>query len=70
MSDRKKLHARIGPRAGRRTRKAYLDTDTKQRQRQECPYCGGKAKKQSAGVFLCEKCGAKFTAGAYTVKAK
>jgi len=70
MAEKKKLHARVGPRAGRKTRKEYLDIDTKQRKKQECPYCGGSAKRKSTGVFECKKCGAKFTAGAYTVERK
>jgi large subunit ribosomal protein L37Ae len=67
MTDDKKLNGRFGPRYGRKVRSNYLAIDVKQRQRQECPYCSGKATRQASGVFECSKCNVKFTADAYTV---
>lgn len=65
---KKKLHGKFGAKYGRKNRARYLEIDVKQRQKQDCPYCSGPSKRAGSGVFLCKKCGAKFTANAYTVQ--
>ncbi len=39
--------------------------EKKQRIRQDCPFCGGHAKRTSKGVWVCSKCDKKFAGGTY-----
>ncbi len=39
--------------------------EQKQRVRQNCPFCNGKAKRKSKGVWECNKCGKIFTGGTF-----
>jgi len=39
--------------------------ELKQRVRQECPFCKGKASRKSNGVWECKKCSKKFAGGTY-----
>jgi ribosomal protein L37AE/L43A len=64
MSD-SKLGGKV-PRSGRKIRSMVADVERKQRATQECPKCSRAAKRVSAGVYDCPKCG-KFTGGAYYV---
>ena len=61
--------ARFGARYGKRLKTKVLTIEKVQRKRQECPYCHRKAvKRLSAGIWLCNKCNAKFTGGAYKLE--
>ncbi len=44
--------------------------EKKQRVRQECPYCKGKALRLSNGIWKCNKCSKKFTGGTYYLKSE
>lgn len=39
--------------------------EKKQRVKQDCPFCGKLAKRVEKGVWVCSKCGKKFTGGTY-----
>jgi len=39
--------------------------EKKQRIRQNCPFCNGKARRAEKGIWNCDKCGKKFTGGTY-----
>lgn len=39
-----------------------------QRKKQKCKFCNGTAKRQSKGIWKCNKCNKKFAAGTYSVK--
>jgi large subunit ribosomal protein L37Ae len=63
---RKKIGAagRFGAGYGR-PKERLNAVEKKQRIRQNCPFCKGKAKRQSAGIWLCSKCKKNFTGGAF-----
>ncbi len=59
--------AKFGPRYGMRTRRKWLEVDKRQRALHECPVCNRKSVKRIAsGIWMCNKCSAKFTGGAYS----
>jgi len=58
---------RFGARYGRRIRNKVKKVEEKQKQKQKCPNCGLiRAKRVSLGIYLCNKCGSKFSGRAYT----
>lgn len=62
---------RFGTRYGRTPKHKLAAIEKQQKQPQVCPYCKKpKAKRQAMGIYLCGKCGSKFTGGAYTAKAQ
>lgn len=59
---------RFGPRYGRTVKERLGAIEQEQRKKHRCPYCTyERVKQQTVGVFLCGKCGTKFTSKAYTV---
>jgi len=57
----------LGPRYGSTVRKRYIKVMTEMRKPHRCPSCGlPRVKRESVGVWVCRKCGFKFTGGAYT----
>jgi len=63
-----KASGKFGARAGSKVRERYRDQEQKQRKRQACPYCKkGTAKRLSKGIWLCGKCGKKFTSGTFYI---
>ena len=53
---------RFGVRYGRSVRAKVAEVEKRQRQKQKCPYCSKlTAKRLAVGIFLCRKCGSKFT---------
>lgn len=57
---------RFGARYGIRVRKRIAEIEKKQRKKQCCPYCKHLGTKRLAkGLWLCNKCKRKFSAGAY-----
>jgi len=68
MAETKKVKStgRFGTRYGVGIRKRILKVEAKQKQKHKCPSCGfKKVKRTAAGIFECNKCGAKFAGGAY-----
>ena len=60
---------RFGARYGRRVRDRLGSIEKTLRSNHQCPYCKAKsAKREAAGIWNCKKCGAKFSAKAYTAK--
>ncbi len=60
---------RFGSRYGKTIREKVSNIEKKQRKKQICPYCKKPAAKRlSMGIFICKKCKAKFTGGAYSVQ--
>jgi len=45
-----------------------INVEAKQRTRQECPFCKGKAKRQAKAIWLCSKCNKKFAGGTFHLK--
>lgn len=59
---------RFGSRYGRRNRDRFAKLEKQARSRYKCPKCAyEKVERESAGIWLCGKCGAKFASKAYTV---
>ena len=42
--------------------------ERKQRVKQECPFCKGRAKRKVKSIWNCVKCGKEFASGAYHLK--
>ncbi len=58
---------RFGARYGRGVKVAVKKIEEKQRMVYACPSCKRKAlKRASAGIWVCSKCKAKFSGGAYS----
>ena len=61
----------LGPRYGLRSRKRYNEIVTEMRQKHPCPQCSSKkVHREYVGVWVCGKCGFKFTGGAYVPQTK
>lgn len=57
---------RFGPRYGKKVRDLVRDIERIQKQRHVCPRCDMRyVKRVSKGIFICRKCGNKFTGKAY-----
>lgn len=59
---------RFGTRYGKTTKDKFGKFEALQRKKYECPKCSREAvRRVSAGIWQCQKCGAKFASKAYTV---
>ncbi len=56
---------RFGVRYGQHVRRRIAAIESKQRLKQICPLCGGKAKRLSKGIWKCKRCEKKFAGHAY-----
>ncbi|RJS84498.1 50S ribosomal protein L37ae [Candidatus Bathyarchaeota archaeon] len=57
----------FGARYGVTLRKRYREIIVEMKKKHKCPQCGFAAvKRESVGIWVCRKCGYKFTGGAYT----
>ncbi len=62
---------RYGTRYGRTTKHKAAKIEIEMKKDHICPYCAKpKVHRVSYGIWLCDKCNAKFTAKAYTVGVK
>lgn len=63
---RKKIGAsgRLGVGYGK-VRERLNAVESKQRKKQECPFCAGTAKRKSKGIWTCDKCGKTFAGGVF-----
>lgn len=67
-SKKSKSAGRFGARYGRRVRAKLVSVESKQKKKQECPFCGKLGvKRVSKGIWQCprKKCGKKFASGTY-----
>lgn len=62
----------FGPRYGKRLRLLYSRAVKTKNEKITCPYCKyvGKVKRVASGIWYCSKCNSKYTAKAYSGKAK
>lgn len=61
----------FGPRYGVSVRRRYVSVVTEMKKLHPCPRCGLKSvRRESVGIWVCRKCGFKFTGGAYTPTTK
>ncbi len=61
----------LGARYGVSTRKRYRAIVVEARRKHQCPRCGfNTVRRESVGIWVCKKCGFKFTGGAYTPTTK
>jgi len=60
---------RFGVRYGQATKKRIDAIEEKQRKKQKCIFCNGRAKRISKGIWSCKKCGKKFAGHAYFLEA-
>ncbi|SRR3989339_285082 len=59
---------RFGARYGTKPKQIFAAIEKLQRTKNKCPYCHYKKVRRIAyGIWLCEKCNAKFTGRAYTI---
>jgi len=67
MSKSSKLGSagRFGVRYGQSVKKRISEIESRQKKKQICPFCGGRAKRISKGIWVCGKCGKKFSGHAY-----
>tara|TARA_Y100000294_G_C8481742_1_gene307047 strand:+ start:77 stop:376 length:300 start_codon:yes stop_codon:yes gene_type:complete len=71
MAKKKSLGSvkKFGPRYGRTVKKKFGIIETEQRKLHECPYCSyDKVKRIAVGIWRCNKCKAKFSGKAYSIK--
>jgi len=61
---------RFGVRYGTKLKGKIAKIESERHNSTKCPYCHyDKAKRESAGIWLCSKCNSRFTGGAYSIKA-
>jgi large subunit ribosomal protein L37Ae len=61
-----KSAGRFGARYGRYVRTKLIEVESKQRKKQNCPYCKKPGVKRiSKGIWHCMKCGKKFASNTY-----
>jgi large subunit ribosomal protein L37Ae len=57
----------LGPRYGSTVRKRYVKVVTELKRPHKCPQCGFvRVRRQSVGIWKCQKCNFTFAGGAYT----
>lgn len=56
---------RFGVRYGQRVKRRITEIESRQRKKQACPMCSGRAVRLSKGIWSCKKCGKKFAGHAY-----
>ena len=61
---------RFGVRYGISAKKRTSAIESKQKKKQQCIFCNGRAKRLSKGIWLCKKCGKKFAGHAYFLETK
>ncbi len=61
----------LGVRYGVRARRRYREIVTEMRKKHICPQCSSRSvRRESVGIWVCTKCGFKFTGGAYVPTTK
>lgn len=60
-----KAAGRFGVRYGQLVKRRIANIESKQRKKQQCLFCNGRAKRTSKGIWECKKCGKRFAGHAY-----
>jgi len=61
-----KSAGRLGVGYGRKARNKFVEVESKQKKKQNCPFCKAPGvKRDSAGIWKCKKCGKEFASGSY-----
>ena len=60
-----KAAGRFGVRYGQLVKRRIANIENRQRKKQQCLFCNGRAKRLSKGIWQCNKCGKKFASHAY-----
>jgi large subunit ribosomal protein L37Ae len=60
-----KSAGRFGVRYGQSVRRRTAAIEAKQKKKQECLFCNGRARRTSKGIWECDKCGKRFAGHAY-----
>jgi len=63
-----KAAGRFGARYGQRVKRKIAKIEGIQRKKQVCPFCNGRVKRVSKGIWTCKKCKRKFAAHAYYIE--
>lgn len=48
-----------------KVKERLVAVETIQRKKQSCPFCRGRAKRESKGIWSCLKCGKRFASNTY-----
>ncbi|MDO8516511.1 MAG: 50S ribosomal protein L37ae [Nanoarchaeota archaeon] len=56
---------KFGAGYGSGVKSRFSAVEAKQRIKQICPFCKGRAKRKGSGIWACSKCKKNFTGGAY-----
>ena len=51
-----------------KVRQRLVAVESKQRIRQDCPFCKGRTKRKAKGIWNCNKCGKEFAGGTFHLK--
>jgi len=60
-----KSAGRFGAKYGKKVKDKLVQVESKQRLKQKCPFCKGRAKRLSKGIWKCSKCRKKFASNTY-----
>ncbi|MEK6881837.1 MAG: 50S ribosomal protein L37ae [Nanoarchaeota archaeon] len=61
-----KSSGRFGARYGKKVREKVVSVESKQNQKQKCPFCGKLGiKRRSKGIWQCKKCDKRFAGNVY-----
>lgn len=53
-----------------KVKQRLVSVEKKQRVKQECPFCKGRAKRSAKAIWECVKCNKKFASGAFYIENK
>ena len=48
-----------------KVKEKLIDVEAKQRKKQDCPFCKGRAKRVAKGIWQCKKCSKVFAGGVF-----
>jgi len=65
-----KASGRFGVRYGQSVKRRVTTIEARQRKKQACPFCSGRAIRLSKGIWSCRKCGKKFAGHVYYLESE
>lgn len=51
-----------------KVKEKLVAVEMKQRKKQVCPFCAGRARREAKAIWTCDKCGKKFAGGIFYLK--